>query len=254
MQLLRMVKLGSVFFFSRSESHFSEPKLWGLGILRTFIQAYVIATFAKEENAIKTFNQDFSCSLLHRISQQLHGETKFMHLCSEPRKSCAFQMSPQIAVLWKLCVQKKKKVSYVRMYRAELEMNLKVGNPAENTLVAPLLFEPKWSSLGIFWLFTLAVWRLGTSICFAVFCIKSSFLSEAAWEYVVQARVFWFCSKVFLYVNGIVLWLACLIMHLFFAGTYLLCLHVWFIKRALLICMCTLLGALHTHPQICIFY
>lgn len=68
------------------------------------------------------------------------------------------------------------------MHRAELEMNLKVGNSAENTLVAPLLFEPKSSSLGIFWLFTLAVWRLGTSICFAVFCIKSSFFYQRQHE------------------------------------------------------------------------
>jgi len=58
------------------------------------------------ENAVKIFNQVFSCSFLRPVNQQLHGETKFVHLCSEPKESCASQTSPQIAGFSKLYVQK----------------------------------------------------------------------------------------------------------------------------------------------------
>lgn len=114
MWLLCLVKLDWGVFGSWSESHCSEPKLWGLDILRASIKCCVIAIFAKVENAVKTFNQVFSCSLLHLINQQLHGETKFMRLCSEPKEICAFQTSHQKARLSKLLCAKKCKLLNVQ--------------------------------------------------------------------------------------------------------------------------------------------
>lgn len=107
------------------------------------------------ENAVKTFNQVFSCSFLHPINQQLPGGTvRALVLRSQGELCCPSDSSN--SWVCKIC-----KLLNVQS-RVGKECKKKIGNLAENP--SALSSEPKYNSSG-----------MGMSVCLTLFCIKRFF-------------------------------------------------------------------------------